>query len=150
MAEPVPQLEQTEQKDAPESSQPMAAPAVSATGRRPAFQDLKLQLTDADLANAGTQKCILDMLIRAEEECNDLKEFRSKFHTADKQAGILGEKIKTNKINETLFGVGVTMGGTIMGLSPFFYEKGPVYCYITLGVGVVTTLGAAFARIIFK
>jgi hypothetical protein len=150
MAEPTSQSGQTEQKDAPKSSQPTAAPTVSATGRRPAFQDLKLQLTDEDLANPGTQKCILDMLIRAEEECNDLKEFRSKYHATDKQAGILGEKLKTNKINETLFGVGITMGGTIMGLSPFFYEKGPAYCYITLGVGVVTTLGAAFGRIIFK
>ena len=66
------------------------------------------------------------MLLRAEEERNDLKEYVSKFHAADKKAGVLDEKLKTSRINETLFGVGVAVGGTIMGLTPFFYEKDPL------------------------
>lgn len=149
MPDPVRQSELTEQKDAPTSPPPAITAAVPATGRRPAFQDLKLQLTDADLANPGTQKCILDMLIRAEEECNDLKEYRTNFYESDKRAGILDEKLKSNKINETMFGVGVGVGCAIMGLAPFFWDN-TAKGWITLAVGSVLVLGATIGRIVFK
>jgi hypothetical protein len=90
------------------------------------------------------------MLIRAEEECNDLKEFRAKFHATDKLAEVRAEKLKSNKINETLFGVGVGVGCAIIGLAPFFYELGPSFCYTMLSVGVALTIGATIGRIVFK
>ncbi|MDE3098962.1 MAG: hypothetical protein KGJ88_05770 [Verrucomicrobiota bacterium] len=148
MPEP-PQQEQTEQKDAPQPPPQAAPPAVPATGRRAAFQDLKIQLTEAELANPGTQKCILDMLIRAEEESNDLKEYRAKYYEADKRAGILEEKLKSNKINEVMFGVGVGVGCATIGLAPYFWDntgKGP----IVLTVGLALVLGATYGRISFK
>jgi hypothetical protein len=150
MPDPAPAPEQAEQKEAPNSPPQTTPPAAPATGRRAAFQDLKLQLTPEELANPGTQKCILDMLIRAEQERDDLKEYLSKYYDADKRAEVLAEKLETNRINETLFGVGVAIGGTIIGLAPFLFEKGLTYGYITLGVGIVLTLGATIGRIKFK
>lgn len=142
--------DQNEQREVP-LAHPVAPPAVAAaTGQRSAFKDLPLQLTPEELANPGTQKCILDMLLRAEDERNDLKEYVSKFYLADKKAEVLNEKLKSNKINETLFGVGVAVGGTVMGLTPFFYEKGTAYGIIALGVGVALTLGATIGRILYK
>jgi hypothetical protein len=147
---PEPEPVQSKQQEAPRTLLPAALPTAPAAGQRSAFRDLKLELTPEELSNPGTQKCVLHLLFRTEEERDRLKEFVPQFHEADKQAGILGEKLKSNKVNEIMFGVGVTIGGTIMGLSPFFYEKGPAYCYITLGVGIVLTLGATIGRIVFK
>jgi hypothetical protein len=150
MSNSTPTPNQNEQKEAPPARPDPAPASALATGQRAAFRDLKLQLTDDDLTSLGTQKCILDMLNRAEGECNDLKEYRLKYHAADKQGGILEEKLKSNKINEVMFGVGVGVGCTIMGLTPFFWELKTLYGIITLGVGVVLTGGATLGRILFK
>lgn len=154
MAGPIPQPEQTEQKNAPVAPPPAAPLVAPATGRRAAFRDLKRQLADADLANPGLQKIILDELICAEEERDDLrlelKQSALNYHAADKQVGVLSEKLKSNKVNEIMFGVGLSVGGTVMGLTPFFWEIKPLYGVIALGLGLALTIGATIARTLFK
>ena len=131
---------------------PKGENTTSVTGRRPAFQDLKRELSDKDLASPGTQKLLLEMLVSAETERDEYKTYVTKFYETDKQNGVLSEKIKTNKINEIMFGVGVGLGGAIIGLAPLLWStdpsdhKGP----ITLATGVVLTLGATLGRVIYK
>ena len=99
-----------------EQQQPPAEPAAAvnaapAIGKRTAFLEIKRQLAPEDLSNPGTQKLILDLLITTEAERDDLKihleQYVPRYHECDKRAGILEEKLKTNKINEVMFGVGV-------------------------------------------
>jgi VIT1/CCC1 family predicted Fe2+/Mn2+ transporter len=149
MADQMPQSEQAAQTAAPQPTQP-AVQSAPATGRRPAFQDLKIQLTDEELANPGVQKCVLDMLNRAEEQCNDLKQIETNFHKTDKRADVLEEKLKSNKINEIMFGVGVGLGGGIIGLTPYFWDQKPETGVFVLAVGLLLIIGATIGRISFK
>jgi len=147
---PLPVPKQSEQQEAPTSLPPATPPAAPAAGQRAAFRELKLELTPEDLNNPGTQKCDLDMLFRAEEERDSLKKYVPKFYEADKQVGILGEQLKTNKVNEVMFVVGVGVGCTIMGLTPFFWGICASYGLVTLAVGALLTAGATKGRNLFK
>lgn len=149
MPEPTPSPEQSVQHDttAPTPSTP---PSAATTGRRLPFQDIKRQLTPEELANPGTQKLILDMLLTTEAERDDLKAYIPKYHEADKKVGVLEEKLKTSKVNEVMFAVGIGVGCAIMGLGPFFWEAKNIYGIVALAVGFLLTVGAAIGRIVFK
>jgi hypothetical protein len=141
--------EQTEQLESPKSPASPVSSTVSPTGRRLAFQDIKRQLTEAELQNTGTQKMILELLLTTEAERDELKNYVPKYYEADKRAGILEEKLKTNKANEIMFGAGIGAGMAIIGLAPFFWDDkghGP----IALVVGAAITLGAIVGRICYK
>lgn len=47
---------------------------------------------------------ILELLLTTEAERDELKCYVPKYYEADKRAGILEEKLKTNKANEIMFG----------------------------------------------
>lgn len=141
--------EQTEQRESPKSPASPVSSTVSPTGRRLAFQDIKRQLTEAELQNTGTQKMILELLLTTEAERDDLKNYVPKYYEADKRVGILEEKLKTNKTNEITFGVGIGVGMAIIGLAPFFWDdKG--HGWLVLVVGAILTIGAIFSRIFNK
>lgn len=116
-----------------------------ATGRRQAFRDLRRQLTDEDLRSAGVQKLLLDDLERAETRCESLSSYVDRFHTADKQAAVLEERIKTDKASEISFGVGIGLGGAVMGLAPLFWNEQP-RGWLALGIGVALIIGATITR----
>lgn len=143
--------EQSEQKVAPESAT-SGSSSVPSTGRRLIFQDIKRQLTPEELANSGTQKVILDVLITTEAERDELRGFVDKYYQAEIRARVAAEQLKTNKANEILFGVGVGVGGAIIGLAPFFWDtkadghQGE----IALVVGLLLVVGATLGRIINK
>ncbi len=139
------------QQHAPKTAAPVEV-SVSATGRRLAFENIKRQLSEADLTNPGTQKLILEMLMTAEADRDECEQYIPKFHEADKRAAILEEKLKTNKVNEVMFGVGVGVGCAIIGLAPTFWNNAaaPSQGPLCLIIGVLLTLGAAIGRIVFK
>jgi len=149
MPEPVPTPEESKQQEAPKqpSDLPSGAPSV---GHRQAFKDIKRQLTDSELKESGTQKVILDLLMTTEAERDDLKEYQKKYYESEKQKAVLEEKVKTNKTNEIMFGVGLGVGCAIMGLAPFFWDPKPSQGIIALAVGIVLALGATAGRICFK
>jgi hypothetical protein len=153
MNDPTTTPDQAEQKEVPSSSSPATPISAPVTGQRVAFKDLKRQLTPDELSNTGTQKLILDALICAEEERNDLKaELKiivSKYHDADKLASVLDQKLKTNKANEVLFGVLVGFGCGCIGLAPFFWDN-KVQGIIALTLGVVATVIGTLCRIFNK
>ena len=111
----------TEQRDAPKVE--AVSNSVPTTGRKQVFKNLQKELSDEELKSPGITKLILEMLASAETERDEFKLFVEKFHKADKDAAVLCEQIKTNKINEILFGVGVGLGGAIIGLAPLFWGQ---------------------------
>ena len=149
MPDPTPNPEQAQQRE-PTKAEAAAPSSVPATGRRQAFQDLKRQLTESDLANPGTQKLILDMLINAESERDDLKVYVAQYYDADKRAAILQEKLSSHRLNEVLFAVGVGIGCAIIGLAPTFWDPNTARGLICLIVGGVLVIGSALARAFYK
>lgn len=141
---------QKESGQAPSQQSPPVAPA---TGRRSALDDLKIQLTEEELASSGARKLILELLAQSEEECERLKIMEANFHAADKQVGILTEELKTNRTNEVMFGCGVGVGCAVIGLAPFLWGLSPdghLAASLALIIGGALTIGAALGRIFFK
>jgi len=118
--------------------------------RRQALTNVRRQLTDEELANPGLQKLLLDMLEIAESERDSNKIYITSFYEADKKAAILGERLLADKRVDIFFGVGVGLGGTIVGLSPFFGEIKGFYGIICAIIGVVLIGGSSIGRAIKK
>jgi hypothetical protein len=133
-----------------ESVAPPPASDNPASGRRAAFRDVRRQLTDDELKSSGVQKLLLDMLLEADDEREGLRSYISAFHTADKTAAVLGMQVKAQEALDIFFGVGVGLGGTVIGLVPFFWGVNPEYGIVTGIVGIGLAIGATVGRGIFK
>lgn len=144
MTDPLANEEAQQQEPVPGTPAPPAP--VSTTGRRQAFQDLKRQLTEGNLAEPGTQKLILDMLISAEAERDDLKAFVPQYYEADKRAAILQEKLSSNRLNEILATSGVGFGFALIGLTPTLWDAPKYGGPICLAVGALLILISVVSR----
>jgi hypothetical protein len=121
--------------------------SVAITGKRQAFRDIRRQLQEQELGNPGVQKLLLEELETADTRCEILEAYVDRFHQADKRAGVLEEKLRSQTAFEILFGAGVGLGCAIVGLAPLFWDatsKGP----IALAVGILLVIGATVARIV--
>ena len=127
-----------------QSLSPAPEPTPS-TSRRQALRQIRRELTDSELSSPGVQKLILDDLERAENECDVLSAYVTRFHDADKRAAVLEEKLHTNRAIDIAFGVGLTIGGTLIGLASSLWDKQP-YGYLSLVIGLFLALGAAGVR----
>lgn len=136
MTDPTPPIEQTKQRDTA-ANEPDPRPSVASTGKRQAFQDLKRQLTEQDLSNPGTQKLILEMLSIAEADRDECKGYVDEFHRVDKEAAVLREKLRGDRLNELMFTVGVGVGCAAIGLAPFFWDKENNRGLVCLVIGAV-------------
>ena len=125
-----------------------ASPGVPAIGKRPAFQDMRRQLTPEELASPGVQKILYDDLEQCEADREELKVYVKAYYDADKRAAVLLEKMKTVNTIEVFFGVGVGLGGSVLGLAPFFWEMGTGYGVAALIIGLSMTIGACVGRLI--
>jgi hypothetical protein len=123
---------------------------VPASGKRSAFRDVRRQLTDDELKNSGVQKLLLDMLQESDDERERLTSYVDRFHDADKVAAVLREEVKTHTKIEVFFGVGVGLGGTIIGLSPFFWGIKIEYGIITAFVGFLAMIGSTIGKLVKK
>lgn len=123
---------------------------VPTSGKRAAFKDIRRQITETELTNPGVQKLLLDMLEEADMKRGEAEVFIERFHEADKKASILEEKLISNQTIEIFFGVGVGLGGTIIGLSPFFLSLGNAYGIVCVVLGLALLVGAVIGRVFKK
>jgi len=125
----------------------VTATTVATTGKRQAFRDIRRQLQEAELTNPGVQRLLLEELERADTECEILQGYVQRYYEADKRAAVLEERLRSQTAFEVLFGVGVSLGSAIIGLSPSLWDvtsKGP----IALAVGIVLVARSTVARIV--
>ncbi len=123
------------------------AGATTPTSGRPAFRDIRRELSNEDLASPGVQKLLLDGWERADAQCEILNGYVERFHEADKRAAILEEKNRTVAALDIMFAVGVGVGCAIIALAPLFWSDQPKG-WIALIVGVVLAGGAGIARVV--
>jgi hypothetical protein len=126
---------------------PLVGSDMPPVGRQ-IFRSLSRELNDTDLANPGVQKMLLSELERVDGECGTLRGYSERFHEADKQVGILREKLRTVTSIEVIFGVGMAIGGAVLTLAFSFPEAMKSYKEVFLIVGGVIILGVIGARLI--
>ena len=144
--------EQTEQRTAPP---PTAQPALSVASTGPGQQIFKLitqTVTDDELINnLPAIKLIIDRLYTAEAHRDEYKQFVTAYYASNNEVGVLNERLKANIANEIMFGAGLTIGGAIVGLVPYFWDKDKDHMAggICIGVAAVLLCGAIVARLCY-
>jgi len=114
-------------------------------GRR-AFTKIRRELLEDELSSPSVQRMLLDELERLEEEKSSLIDYRSHFHTADKNAAILAEKLKANVSQEIIFGVCLSIGAAVLGYVPSLWDSQPDG-YMALGIGIVLILAGIASKV---
>ena len=85
---------------------------------RQSFRRLSRELSPEDLRETGTQKMILDLLDRLEDENDELKEFKEKFHERDKEVAVLRERLKKSTAQDIVIGAMLAGGSLVLGYLP--------------------------------
>lgn len=106
------------------------------TGQRQALLGIQRKLTPKELKEPGAAKLILEILQASDSECMRLKPFENDFHSMDKRAAILTEKLDSIKSIDVFHTVNVGLGGILIGFIPFFNQLGLIYAVVTGLVGV--------------
>ena len=132
---------------APEKSGTQAeSKPVPAVGGRNALSGIHRQLAPENLAEPGVQKLLIELLDCAERDRDDLKPYVSLYHDADRERAVLVEKLHKDRSVDVMFGVGLSVGGAVIGLAPFFDSMKHGYGIYTFLVGVLLVAGAVWGR----
>jgi len=124
------------QGDAP--AQPVPKPASALSG-------IRRDLTDEELSSAGARKLLIDRLDQTERQVVELKDFRDRFHAADKQVAVLTEKAQQHTAAEVLYGFALSVGAIFVGLAPSAWSTQP-YGWLSLLAGAGLMIGAVIYR----
>ncbi len=143
--------EQRDKEPSPSSGLKRGDESVGESKRQGALRGLQRQLEPKDLSNPGVQKMILSHIDSMEFDLSELREFKDKFHRADKELAISSEKLKTNVVNEIFFAFSLAAGSALIGVTPSIWGQKPEYLSpLLLAVGAVLMVGAILGRIIRK
>jgi len=134
------------QEQQPEETGAIVTP-VAVTKTRRALSGLKRELTDAELAEPGTQKMILEELERLSDENSRLSSFQDDYHRVDKNLAVVKEKQKRNIAAEIVSGSCIAVGAAALGYAPAVWASPPSGA-ITLVFGAVLTIGGIIAKAI--
>lgn len=122
--------------------------ALSHSKGRKAFRKLRRELSDEELSSPAVQRLLLDDIERLEKENGKLIEFQDSFYAADKGVAVLTEKLKTNVAQDIIFGVCLTVGAALIGLSPSIWTAGKPDGWISIALGFVLILGGIASKVV--
>jgi hypothetical protein len=137
------------QPDRPDINSPEAAEAQKAAEENAAlaiFGDMPRSLTAAEWSSAGVRKLLIDKISNLAEENRELRRFREAFHSSDKHAAILQEKLQSSTAFEILNAAAFAIGGSFVSLGPFFYSTSIALCFITIPLGLLLIGGACVSK----
>jgi hypothetical protein len=117
--------------------------------RRAIFANLPRELTPKDLSTGAARRFLLDESDRLHQEVSDLKSFRDRFYEADKERGILQEKLKRSISAEVIYGICLSVGSLLIPVAIEIWESRP-YGWILLISGAVLYIGGVVSRILLK
>lgn len=101
------------------------ATAAPAKGRRRAYSAVRREMSEKEAASPIVSQFLVDEIERLESELSEYKEYRNKFHEADKKVSLLNEKLKSNSAFEIISTICVAVGGALGGLAPKMWETQP-------------------------
>lgn len=121
------------------------AVAAEAAKARCAFSKVRRELSEEELSSAAVARLLLDEVERLEHQVTELSEFRDRFHKTDTQKAVLEERIRKSIASDIIFGLALTVGAILIGLTPSLWAtkpQGP----ISLALGVVLLGGGVILR----
>jgi hypothetical protein len=127
-------------------NKPVEGATAPSAGRRPSFRDLHRQLTDEEMKQSGVQKLLIEDIERMEADCDTLQDYVEKYYVADKQVGILTEKLRTETALDIITSVGWLAGGALMSLSYSLWSITTFKGVVVFVAGFVLAAGSYMAK----
>ncbi|MBU0914151.1 MAG: hypothetical protein KKF22_16585 [Gammaproteobacteria bacterium] len=110
------------------------------------YAGIKRQISEEDLQSPAVQRILLGEVDKLERKVGYLEMFIDRYHISDKKAAILEEKLKSVRADEVLYGLCLTIGSAIIGLSSMVWSIG--YGGIVIVIGSVLLLGGLISKVI--
>lgn len=117
--------------------------------KRQALSDVKRQVTDEDLTNPTVARMLLDDVERLEEENDELRGFKERFHSSDRDAAVLRERLNASTARDVLESAFLIVGSLILGHVPSLWSSQPTGG-IALAIGAIAILGVFSAKYVAK
>lgn len=101
---------------------------------RQALSNVRRELSEEEISSPAVQRMLLDELDRLETEAGELREFKDRFYSADKDAAVLRERLRASVARDS----GLAIGAAMLGLVPSLWAFQPIGWVVTaLGVSLV-------------
>ena len=92
---------------------------------------------------------LLDDVERLEEENDELSGFRERFHSSDKEAAVLRERLNASTARDVLESAVLIVGSLILGYVPSLWSSQPSG-WIALAIGAIAILGVFSTKYVAK
>ena len=137
-------------EESSESAEDQATTEKTRNKRKGAYQKLRRDLSEEELKSSGTQKLLLSDLDRLEDEVDNLKRVKDKFHEKDKSEAVLNEKINSSLSKEILYSVAISLGATLVGLSNSVWSADNNNGQLILACGILLVVGGLISKFFWK
>lgn len=136
----------SERPDQEPAVKPEAAVSPVVKGRQ-SLSRVRRELSEEELASPAVQRLLVEEVERLERDCVDLREYRDRYHAAEKEAEILEERSKKSLSGEIIFGVCLSVGAAAIGYAPAVWGQ-PPSGQIAIVFGVVLIMAGIVSRIV--
>lgn len=119
---------------------------TNSKSKRGAYKQLKRDLDEEELNSKGTQKLLLNDLDRLEEEVLELKIFRDRFYETDKNYNVTKEQLRSLTSKDVFYTIVISIGGTIIGLSPSIWSSNLQIAICVLIAGILLIIGSLISK----
>ena len=109
--------------------------------KRKALSNLRRELSEDESDTPAVQRMLLDEVDRLEAEVGELRQFRDRFYSADKNAEVLRERLRASVARDG----SLAIGAAILGLAPSLWSSQPVG-WIVIALGLALMVTAVVAR----
>jgi hypothetical protein len=110
------------------------------------YSRIRREISEEDLQSPAVQRILLGEVDKLQSRVVVLEVIESKFHEKDKIAAVMEEKLKGVQGQEILYGICLTMGSVVIGLSGMIWSNG--YGWIAIAVGVVLLAGGIGSKVV--
>lgn len=109
--------------------------------KRKALSKLRRELSEDESDTPAVQRMLLDDIDRLETEVGELRQFRDRFHSADKDAEVLRERLRASVALDG----SLAIGAAILGLAPSLWSSQPIG-WIVIALGLALVVAAVVVR----
>ena len=110
------------------------------------YSRIRREITEEDLKSPAVQRILLAEVDKLQSKVQDLEIVEAKYHEKDKAVAVLEEKLKGTRAQEILYGICLTMGSVVIGLSGMIWTTG--YGWISIAVGAVLLVGGIASKVV--
>jgi hypothetical protein len=122
-------------------------PKLPAAGKEKTSSTEETDGADAKKPSPLVERFLITEINRLVEENQQLKQFKDKYHDADKRLAVLKETLKPFRTNELLSSVCLAIGSAGLGAAPSFVSLNSYGWYIFVVVSALLVLAGIAARV---